>query len=59
VTILTMSGYFRGRPGLVTDGSGRATAYVYNQTSGLLESVSADPSGLDLESIMAYNSVGT
>jgi RHS repeat-associated protein len=58
VTILTMSGYFRGRPGLVTDGSGRATAYVYNQTRGLLESVSSDPSGLDLESLLAYNSVG-
>ena len=31
---------------------------MYNQTSGLLESVSADPSGLDLESILAYNIVG-
>ena len=57
-TVMTMSGYFRGRPGLITDGSGKSTAYVYNQSSGLLESVSADPSGLDLESILAYNSVG-
>jgi RHS repeat-associated protein len=31
---------------------------VYNQTSGLLESVSSDPSGLDLESLLTYNSVG-
>ena len=58
ITVLTMSGYFRGRPGLVTDGSGKSMAYVYNQTSGLLESVSADPSGLDLKSILAYNIVG-